>query len=271
MNAAVAATLAGYLAAAGLFLGYLYGLRDALARAARYALWAGVVLQLVAIGIQCVTTGISPVRNLSEALSFFAWVTALGYLLVSTRYRIAVGGAFVAPIVLGLYAMGRLGHYRQAVGGATGAHGSTALLTTHIVFSMLGVAALAVAASVALLYLWQERNLKQKRGGALAHRIPPLGTLDSINYRCLVVGFPVYTAAVITGLVGVARHLGPWFSASHAMAVGIWVCYAALLALRTAAGWGGRRGAVGTLIGFGGALLVMLAYALRGTLGGGAL
>jgi ABC-type uncharacterized transport system permease subunit len=267
MNAAVAATLAGYLAAAGLFLGYLYGLRDALARAARWALWAAVTLQLVAIGIQCVTTGVSPVRNLSEALSFFAWVTALGYLVVSARYRIAVGGAFVAPVVLGLYAVGRLGHSsgaRQALASAAGGK----LLSAHIVLSMLGVAALAVAASVALLYLWQERNLKQKRGGAMGHRIPPLGTLDQINYRCLVVGFPIYTAAVITGLLGVARHLGPWFSASHAMAIGIWVCYAALLALRVAAGWGGRRGAVGTLMGFTGALLVMAAYGLRSVLGG---
>src|SRR4051812_2731710 len=107
-TAAVAATFAGYLAASGLFLGYLYGLRDTLAKAARWALLAAVVAHFVAIGVQCVTTRVSPVRDLREALSFFAWLTALGYLLVGVRYRIAVGGAFVAPIVLALYGLARL-------------------------------------------------------------------------------------------------------------------------------------------------------------------
>jgi ABC-type transport system involved in cytochrome c biogenesis permease subunit len=128
------------------------------------------------------------------------------------------------------------------------------------------VALFAVAAAGAIAYLLAERNLKAHKTGLLLGRGgPSLETLDSLNRKCIVVGFPIFTVAMLTGALWVVRIPGAGvFTPQYAIATLAWLLYAGLLLARVTAGWRGRRAALMTLAGFATAMTVLLLYFLRG-------
>jgi len=81
------------------------------------------------------------------------------------------------------------------------------------------------------------------------------------------IGFPVFTLALVTGAVWIARLGG--LAASEArrpeylMAVAAWAAFGVLLLARVGAGWRGHRAAWLTLGGFAGLFAVLLLYVLR--------
>jgi ABC-type uncharacterized transport system permease subunit len=115
--------------------------------------------------------------------------------------------------------------------------------------------------------LFEDRQLKRKQFERMMGRGTPLETLDRLALRCVSVGFPVFTVAIVTGAIWVAR-LGLLRQAAalrpeYIFALATWAAFGVLLIARVGAGWRGRRAAWLTLGGFGGAVLVLLAYFLR--------
>ena len=70
---------------------------------------------------------------------------------------------------------------------------------------------------------------------------------------------------MVTGHVVAARTVHPnglpW---QQYFAMVSWALFAAVLLLRLAAGWRGRRAAIGTILGYASAVVVLLFYAVRG-------
>src|SRR5260370_1053831 len=86
-----------------------------------------------------------------------------------------------------------------AYGGAAVVHG--ALLS-------VAVAAVALAAGLSALYLWQERRLKGRRPGGLLGRAPSLLTLETVSGRTIAVAVPALTAGIVAGLIRLRRDGG---------------------------------------------------------------
>jgi ABC-type uncharacterized transport system permease subunit len=251
------ATLALYAVACALYLAHLMAGSAGLARAARGALAAAFASQALDIGWLCMH-GMHPVVNAREALSFAAWLICGAYLLASVRIRIPVVGALVVPVTMVLDLAARLSPSREA------ARGISTLGAVHITLATAGVALFAVAAGGAVIYLVEERALKAHRAGVLFKRGPALETLDTLNRRCIVFGFPLFTVAVITGAVwGVQLH-DQLFTPQYSIAAAAWIMYAVLLVARVTAGWRGRRAAIMTIGGFATSLTVLLIYFVRG-------
>jgi ABC-type uncharacterized transport system permease subunit len=248
-----------YALASALFLGYLLASRDAAARAARWILGGGVAVQLVDIGIRCFQSR-HPLSSTPEAMAFVGFLVSAGYLAAASRYRLDAAGAFVAPTSLILLVLARV------IPDESGAPRLGPLGIAHIFLATVGVAAFALAAVLAILYLVEERRLKRKRFDRTG-REAPLATLDRLAMRCVSLGFPVFTVALVTGAVWIARLGG--LAAQEAqrpeylVAVASWAGFGALLVARVGAGWRGSRAAWLTLGGFGGTMLVLLVYVLR--------
>ena len=251
------ATLALYAVACALYLAHLMAGSQGLARAGRGALAAAFASQALDIGWLC-THGLHPVVNAREALSFAAWLTVGAYLLYSVRTRVPVVGALVVPVTMVLNLAARLSPSKEAVRGVT------TLGAVHITLATAGVALFAVAAGGAVIYLVEERALKAHRAGRLFKRGAALETLDTLNRRCIIFGFPLFTVAVITGAVwGVQLH-DKLFTPQYSIAAAAWIMYAVLLVARVTGGWRGRRAAIMTLGGFATSLTVLLIYFVRG-------
>jgi ABC-type uncharacterized transport system permease subunit len=252
--------IGAYAIAAAIYLGILVGLRRSAETVGRSLLAIGVVLHLADIGVRC-TRGVNPISSTPEAMSLVAFLIAAGYLVTSLRYRIAAAGAFAVPAALVILVLARLAPAEVDVPrmGTLG--------IVHVLLATVGVAVFALAAVVALLYLFQDRQLKRRRFDRVMGIGTPLDTLDRLALRCVSIGFPVFTIAIVTGAIWVARlgllHTIDGLRPEYLIAVGTWVAFGVLLVARVGAGWQGRRAAWLTLGGFGGVLIVVAAYFLR--------
>src|ERR1700719_1254482 len=97
-----AASLAGYVA----FLGTA---RREFGRAATAVLAAGVVLHYMALVARSTRQGMLPYNDLYGSLSLFAWLLAVTYLGLELFHRQRSVGAFVMPVVLGVFAVSNVG------------------------------------------------------------------------------------------------------------------------------------------------------------------
>lgn len=243
---------------------YLFGRGESTLRIARWILAGALVAHLAMIGYLC-TQKLNPLRDIRGALSLSGFLLAAGYLLTTLRTRLGSVGAFIAPLVLALLISARLTPQDlPAAGGTSGALGRL-----HIALSALGVAAFGLAAAVAVIYLFQETALKKKRMGLLYRRSPPLSTLDGVGRKLILTGFPIFTLAVITGLIWFSRLPGrDGLRVEYLISGFTWVVFALMILGRLTAGWRGRRAAWLTVVGFLATFAVLLIYIGRRALGG---
>jgi ABC-type uncharacterized transport system permease subunit len=248
-----------YAIASALYLGSLLTNRAQAPRVARIALGLGVALQLVDIGVRCFSRQ-NPVSSTPEAVAFVAFLIAAATLMAGIRYHLTAGAAFAVPASLTLLLLARL----VPVGNDAPLMGPLGL--THIFLATLGVAVFALAAVLAVLFLVEEGRLKRKRFDRVG-REAPLATLDRLALRCVSIGFPIFTVALLTGAIWIARLGGIAAAEAHRpeylIAVAAWLAFGVLLVARVGAGWRGRRAAWLTLAGFTGTLLVLFFYVLR--------
>jgi len=233
-------------------IGYLVNVITQNEKAGKIARW----LLVGGFGVHCATlvaryieAGYTPVANLHESLSFFAWTIVGIFLLFDLRYRLAVLGAFTSPLALVLM----LG----AVAAPQEVRELNPLLDSrwfpvHVTLAFSGYAVFALSFAAGVMYLIQERMLKSKKFSALYYRLPSLSTLDSINYKCLTFGFPLMTMGIITGAMWANSAWGGYWrlDPKETWALVVWFLYAALLHGRMSIGWRGRRAAIFAIIGF---------------------
>jgi ABC-type uncharacterized transport system permease subunit len=257
----IAAALYG--AASALYFTYLFGRSESILRVARLTLAAALAAHLAMIGLLCLQQ-LNPLRDLRGALSLSGLLLGLGFLLTTLRTRLGAIGALVTPLSLALLISARFTPQgEQALAGGAGPLGKL-----HIALSALGVAAFGLAAGVAVIYLLQETALKRKRISALYRRSPPLNTLDEIGRRLILVGFPIFTLAVVTGVIWGSRlpgHHG--LRPEYLISGATWVVFAALIVARLTVGWRGRRAAWITVFGFCATMLVLAGYMVRRLMG----
>ena len=78
-------------------------------------------------------------------------------------------------------------------------------------------------------------------------------SLDRINFTFLAWGFVLLTLSILSAVVWAELSLGrflSWEPRTTWSAI-VWLIYAALLHARVTVGWGGRRAATLTIVGFG--------------------
>jgi len=218
----------------------------------RWARWVFMLAfagHTITIVVRFYEAGYTPVTNLHESLSFFAWTLAGTFLLVDRRLRMAVLATATSTIVLVLMLFGSL----MPMGIETLNPSLDSLwLPLHIFLAFMGNAVFTVAFVAGVFYLLEERMLKSKKFSALYYRLPSLDTLDMINYRCLTFGFPLMTMGIISGAVWAEYAWGTYWSwdPKESWALITWFLYAALLHGRLTTGWRGRRAAILAIIGF---------------------
>jgi ABC-type uncharacterized transport system permease subunit len=251
----VAAALLYGLAGA-LSLGFLAGFPESTAPWARRSLVAAFVVHTCELGARGVA-GLHPVSSARETVGFIAWVLVGAFLLVQLRRRLDAVAAFVAPVALVLLIAARL-----SPSPAEATAGLGVLGRIHISLAAAGIAIFALATASSILYLVEERQLKQKRLGAIVKKGSALETLDRLAHRCVQVGFPIFTVAMVTGAIWSAQRAAG-LRPEYPIAFFAWTAFAAVLIARTTAGWRGRRSAALTIVGFCAALAVLGVYLVR--------
>jgi cytochrome c-type biogenesis protein CcsB len=241
-------------------VGYLiYLVRDweAIHRASLGALVVGVLLQAVTIIMRSYAVGHLAVTNSQEALSFFAWILVVTYLIAQIRLNLRILGSFVAPLAVVFMLTSAL--LPETNAPATSIFQSVWMIL-HVITMFMANALFALAFSAGIMYLLQERHIKRKSFGFLYPRLPSLERLDRINYICLIVGFPLMTVGLVAGFAYAGNvWSSPWnWDPKEIFALITWCIYAILLHERLAVGWRGRRAAMLAIFGFSAVLATFL-------------
>ncbi|MEM9071073.1 MAG: cytochrome c biogenesis protein CcsA [Myxococcota bacterium] len=251
-----------YTAACGLFTSALTRGTAGLKRGARWALVGAVLLHAAYLVVDMLDTSTPAMGRVHQTLTVLSLGTTVAFLLASIRREaITVLGAFITPVALFFFMGSGLGRSVEHVSDEV----RSLLVPLHIGVNVLGLVAFALAFGAAIAYVIQERQLRQKRLGGIFQRLPALDVLDRFGLRAVSVGFPLLTIGIITGAFWAFRIRpgAPMISAAHAFALVAWVLFAGVLLLRVAAGWRGRRAAIGTIVGFLCTAAVLVGYVMR--------
>jgi ABC-type uncharacterized transport system permease subunit len=209
------------------------------------------------IGMLTVEYGHVPVVGATSAISTFVWLLALAYLYIEITTDERAMGVFILPLLVLLDAMTAfqpMVEERAAVlrGPLFGIHVST-LLFAYATF--------AIASVIGITYVLLFKEIKAKHLGFFYARLPSLQVLDRMNQVAIVVGWIFLTVGLVAGVVWAAdaRAYAPSDPNVQAMslqdpkifvALVCWAVYSFELFAARRIGWGGRRTAYLSAVGF---------------------
>jgi cytochrome c-type biogenesis protein CcsB len=254
-------TTIAIFAAMVLFIAFIATRSKVLALIGNILAYGGFLLQTVALGLRWYESyqllgehGRAPLSNLYESIVFFAWAILLVYILVDLKYRQRSVGAFVLPFAfLGMtWAQLRLNDAIEPLVPALQSN----WLTYHVITCFLGYAAFAVACGVSIMYLIkvgkEEARPDNSPAGGVVGIFPAAKVLDDMNYKSIMIGFPLLTLGIITGAAWANYAWGTYWSwdPKETWSLIVWFIYAAFLHARFTRGWAGKKAAWLSVFGF---------------------
>ncbi len=262
-------TTIAYFAAMVLFFAYIATKNDTVALVATLSSLAGFLIQTAALGLRWYESyqilgvdGRAPLTNLYESVVFFAWSILLIYLLMDWKYKQRTIGAFVLPIALFSMLWAQMSLH-ASIDPLVPALQSN-WLTYHVITCFLGYAGFAVAFGVSIMYLLKIGKEEKHQGdgpmGGILGMFPPTKVLDDMNYKAIMIGFPLLTLGIVTGAAWAYYAWGTYWSwdPKETWSLIVWFLYAAFLHARFTRGWVGRRAAWLSVFGFAATLFCYL-------------
>jgi cytochrome c-type biogenesis protein CcsB len=257
-------SLAAYLAAAAVYTVFFITQKKALHAVARVIFCVAVGLHTVNIATRYAEAEHTPITSIHEIISFFAWSLSCCYLSFRWRYQVKNFGSFAVLLITTLMLAASFASHAIL---PLPPELRSWLLPVHASISIVADAFLALAAIGGLMYLIQERQLKQKRFGFFYHRLPSLESLDTLNQHCIGIGFLLMTLGMTVGYIWakqIAASRGWHWNPKIISALITWLFYAGLMHQRFVKGWRGRQSALLTVLAFSATLLTFWLLLMKG-------
>ncbi len=238
-----------YIGAAFFYLAFLYSKLESAARTGSAIALFGLVLHTIALILRTIESGHAPFTNMYESLSFLAWATIFAYLILEWKFKARKPGAYLLLVVVGLMALASSPLMPKEAAPLVPALQSY-WLWLHVSVTLLGEAFFAVAFITSIMYI--RANAREKRGLAPKSALTA-ERLDSISYRAIAVGFPLFTlGGLVFGMVWAYKAWGSYWSwdPKEVWSLITWLVFALYLHTRIVMGWKGRRSATIAIIGF---------------------
>ncbi|WP_417916160.1 c-type cytochrome biogenesis protein CcsB [Candidatus Electronema sp. JC] len=251
-------TTLAYLLSSACYIGFLVFRQRKIGLAGLALAAAGILAQTVGLGLRWresyqLGIGHAPLTNMYESLLFFAWCTAVIYVLLEVKFKHPVIGAFAMPIPLITLAYTSLDKtLSKEISPLIPALQSNWLIA-HVITCFIGYGAFAVAAGLGSMYLIKHYFFKNRDSAAAdSGALPDLRTLDDLIHKTIVFGFMWLTAGIITGAVWANEAWGTYWSwdPKETWSIITWFVYALTLHARFTRGWNGARIAWLALLGF---------------------
>jgi cytochrome c-type biogenesis protein CcsB len=215
----------------------------------------GLLSHAAALVYRTVASGHAPFTNMYESLSFLAWACLAAFLVIDRVFKIPRAGFLFLIVVLALMLLANSPIMPKEITPLVPALQSY-WLWLHVSITLLGEAFFAVAFITSLMGLVaRARERKDRKPGG-----PSPEKLDQISYRCVAVGFPLFTlGGLVLGMVWAYKAWGTYWSwdPKEVWTLITWFVFALYLHTRLVMGWKGKRSAIIAIIGF---LLALFTY-----------
>jgi ABC-type uncharacterized transport system permease subunit len=231
--------------------------RPAWPRLTTLAIAAGLALQFADLMHRARALGSVPYRTLGGSVSLFGWLLGIAYLVLLVRHRERAMGAFLIPMIVVATAAGLFLPEASSSGAAApGTHGSVFAL--HVTLAMLAYAAFTFSFVLSILYLIQDRQIRQRSTGLLFSRLPALEVIGRMNRTSVTIGLAALVVSLVLGAVWAEVVWTSLADPKVEWAVVTLVVYGFLLWMDRR-GWEGPRVAVLSILGFG---VVLFSYTI---------
>jgi len=202
--------------------------------------WIGWAAHLAAIVTRGLAVDRWPWGNMYEFVVGLCLAAVTAFLVLLFRHRIRFLGAFVtlaAALGLGFAVL-----FLHVQAGPLMPALQSYWLAIHVSAAIVASGLFTVAGVSAILYL-----VRKDRPSVL----PTREALDTVVHRAIVIGFPIWTFAVIAGALWADRAWGRYWGwdPKEVWSFITWVVYAAYLHARATAGWKGKA-AIISLVAF---------------------
>lgn len=250
-------SLLAYGLATGLIVKYIRSATEQaqathlLTKASAIALLA-LACHLVAVYQHCQSDGNLNV-SLSSMLILVSAILAITYGLASAFLPIRRLGVLVYPFIILCLVAALLWQSEDSIAVAS------TQLSIHILLSLSAYALLSIATIQALLYVYQERQLKHNTKTAMLMALPPLQTMEALLFKMLGIGFVLLSLTLLSGVVFSQQLFGHAFEFKHHTVLALlgWMVFGILLFKRVKYGLRGEQAVAWTVAGF---ICIQLGY-----------
>lgn len=215
------------------FFGFAYTMYALGARLLRPSRWtfiimtAGFVLQTAFLQSRGQVAGRCPLTNLFEVLVFLCWSIVLLYFVVGGTYRLSLLGTFTAPLVFLLQTAALL--LPSATLPVVFRKSAGVWPELHAALSLMAYGAFALSCVAGVMYVVQERLLKQHKLNSFFRSLPPIAELSVALQRVMLAGFALLSVGLIAGLLAGSP---AFYKATMFVSGFVWAPYGVLLFLR---------------------------------------
>jgi ABC-type uncharacterized transport system permease subunit len=232
-------TLLAYGLSLGAYTRYLYTGSKLIGRLGTICLGLGLVAHYFALLERSRGLHTVPYHDLYGSMSLFGWLLALTYLGLEFYHRQRSVGAFVLPFILVFFLAAHLAPADRLA--STPARGP--VFAFHVTLSILAYAAFALSFVVSLIYLAENRLLRNRKLGEVVWRLPPLDLLERMSQSSVLIGLVSIAVGTILGFIWVDRLTGQyWFyDPKYVVTLLVLALYAAYLQLSRTTTWRGAR------------------------------
>jgi ABC-type transport system involved in cytochrome c biogenesis permease subunit len=233
--------------------------RPVVGRSATTLLVFGALAHTFVIGMQTMEVGHVPIAGATSAISTFVWLLALSYLYTEMTTDERAMGVFILPLLVALQAIPA---FRPGV-EARNAVLQGPLFGIHVSSLLFAYASFALACVIGITYVLLFKEIKAKHLGFFYARLPSLQVLDRMNQVAVVVGWIFLTLGIVVGVIWAmqVRGYGPSSADPRVQAMSLqdpkifvalvcWFVYSFELFAARRIGWGGRRAAYLSAVGF---------------------
>src|SRR5437899_10616802 len=253
------APLALYIAALVAYFWHFARRQPAVGRTATTLLVFAVLAHTFVIGMQTMEVGEIPVGGATSAISTFVWLLALSYLYTEMTTDERAMGVFILPLLVALQAIPAFRPSVEGAGAAPVLRGP--LFGVHVSSLLFAYASFALACVIGITYVLLFKEIKAKHLGFFYARLPSLQVLDRMNHVAIVVGWVFLTIGIIVGAIWAAQAQGGYAGDPRVQAMSLkdpkiivalvcWLVYSFELFAARRIGWGGRRAAYLSTLGF---------------------
>jgi ABC-type transport system involved in cytochrome c biogenesis permease subunit len=249
--------LALYVVAAAAYVWHFARRDPVVGRSATTLLGAAVLAHTFLVGMKTMEVGHVPMSGTTSAISTFVLLSAVAYLCIEVTTDERAMGAFILPLLATLQAIPAFSpevEERAAVLQGP-------LFGLHVSSLLFAYASFALACMIGITYVLLFKEIKAKHLGFFYARLPSLQVLDTMNQRAITFGWVFLTIGIVVGAIWTwqARLYAPGDLRVQNMslqdpkifvALVCWAVYSFELFAARRIGWGGRRAAYLSALGF---------------------
>lgn len=237
-----------YFLSSAIYIANLWVQNTSYSRAGLYIGLSGFAVQSYYL-ISILVRGDLVLGGLEKSLFLFSWFIPFVFLISLIFYKLPSIGTFIFSLAFIGTAPSLIPPSGIIESDPTI---NNPLILSHVIMIFLGLAFFAVAFVAGIFYIYEEKEIKEKKLGKFRLKLPSLRTLDRVNHFSLLAGFSIITLGIALGFFAANQTLGSnWkWGNKETWSVLSWLLYAILLNFRLSSGGKGRKAAIGAIIGF---------------------